>query len=247
MPSGHPRTIVGVDAHPTGLPVALGLASTALAVAAGAAVVLAVPELREAAGSALSGDAGALREQLRAAGMGGVALLLGLMLVHAVVWYPAEIPTAAAGFVYGFWLALPLVVAGWLLSALGTYALGRHAGRPLLRRLAGTERFRRAEEALARGGAGALLAARLIPVVPFSLVGLIAGAAHVPVWRFAWTTVLGFLPLTVVMTLLGSRLEEPSLRDPVLWLALVPLLVLLAASRPLARRMRAPAQDAPGL
>ena len=238
---------MGVDAHPTGLPVGLGLAATALAVAAGAALVLAVPELREAAGSALSGDAGALREQLRAAGAGGVALLLGLMLVHAVVWYPAEIPTAAAGFVYGFWLALPLVVAGWLLSALGTYALGRHAGRPLLRRLAGMERFRRAEEALARGGAGALLAARLIPVVPFSLVGLIAGAAHVPVWRFAWTTVLGFLPLTVVITLLGSRLEELSLRDPVLWLALVPLLVLLAASRPLARRMRAPAPDAPGL
>jgi hypothetical protein len=43
------------------------------------------------------------------------------------------------------------------------------------------------------------------------------------------------------MTLLGSRLEDLSLRDPLVWLALAPLVVLLALSRPLARRMRAPA------
>jgi uncharacterized membrane protein YdjX (TVP38/TMEM64 family) len=168
-------------------------------------------------------------------------VLLALMLLHAVVWYPAEIPTAAAGFVYGFWAALPIVVLGWLLSALGTYALGRHAGRPALHRLAGAARFRRAEAALHRGGAGALLAARLIPVVPFSLVGLVAGAARVPVWRFTWTTVVGFLPLASVMTLLGSRLEDLSLRDPLVWLALAPLAVLLAVTRPLARRVRTPA------
>lgn len=234
-----------MDDPRTASPVRLSVAATALAVAAGAALVMAVPALREAAGAAVTGDAQELRAQLRDAGAGGVALLLGLMLVHAVVWYPAEIPTAAAGFVYGFWAALPMVVAGWLLSALGTYALGRHAGRPLLHRLAGAARLRRAEEGLARGGAGALLAARLIPVVPFSLVGLVAGAARVPLWRFAWTTVVGFLPLMVVMTLLGSRLEELSLRDPVLWLALAPVVALLAVSRPLARRMRArpPAHD----
>ena len=52
---------------------------------------------------------------------------------------------------------------------------------------------------------------------------------------------VGFLPLTAVITLLGSRLEDLSLRDPILWLALVPLLVLVAVSRPLARRMRVPA------
>jgi uncharacterized membrane protein YdjX (TVP38/TMEM64 family) len=230
-----------VDADAQGFSVRLGLVATLVAILAGAALVLAVPQLRDAAQAALSGDADGLRAQLREAGAGGIALLLGLMLLHAVVWYPAEIPTAAAGFVYGFWVALPLMVAGWLLSALGTYALGRHAGRPQLHRLAGPERFGRAEAALARGGAPALLAARLIPIVPFSLVGLVAGAARVPLWRFAWTTVVGFLPLMVVMTLLGSRLEEPSLRDPVLWLALVPVVVLLAVSRPLVRRMRAAA------
>ena len=167
------------------------------------------------------------------------------MLAHAVIPYPAEIPTAAAGFVYGFALALPIIVAGWLVSALATYAIGRFGARSLLHRLAGEQRFANAERAVLRGGAPVLLAARLVPVVPFSLTGYVAGAASVPLWRFSWTTVVGFLPLTVVFVLLGSRLEELSLSDPLLYAALAPILLLLFAAKPLARRMRTPIDDEP--
>lgn len=217
-----------------------GLLLTLLAVLLTAAVVWFVAPLREAAGFALRGDTSGLREQLRELGPWGVLVLVGVLLAHAIIWYPAEIPTAAAGFVYGFFGALPIVVGGWLLSALATYAMGRYAGRGMLYRIAGERRFRAAEGAILRGGATVLLAARLIPVIPFSLTGYVAGAARVGLWRFAWTTVVGFLPLTVVFVLLGSRLQELSLGDPLLYLALAPVLVLLAVSRPLARRMRVP-------
>jgi uncharacterized membrane protein YdjX (TVP38/TMEM64 family) len=90
-----------------------------------------------------------------------------------------------------------------------------------------------------------LLAARLVPVVPFSLTGYVAGAARVSLWRFSWTTVVGFLPLTLVFVLLGSRLEGLSLTDPLLYLALAPLGALLFLAKPLARRMRVPAEDEP--
>ena len=56
---------------------------------------------------------------------------------------------------------------------------------------------------------------------------------------------VGFLPLTIVFVFLGSRLQELSLTDPLLYLALVPIAVLLLAARPLARRMRAPADEEP--
>ncbi len=216
-----------------------GLGLTGLAVAVLALAVWLVPPLHEAAGFALAGDTTGLRDQLRELDAWGVAVLLAIILAHAVIPYPAEIPTAAAGFVYGFALALPIIMAGWLLSALLTYAMGRYAGRSLLHRLAGERRFRRAEAVVLRGGASVLLAARLVPVVPFSLTGYVAGAAGVRLWRFAWTTVVGFTPLTVVFVLLGSRLEELSLSDPLLYLALAPILALLLAARPLARRLRA--------
>lgn len=215
------------------LGVVLSLATIALA----AVVVLTIPALREAAGHALDGDGGDLRRQLRDLGATGVLVLVAIMLIHAVVLFPSEIVTATAGFVYGFFGALPIVVGGWLASALLTYWLGRHAGRPLLRRLVGGARLEQAEALVRRGGAGVLLAARLIPIVPYSLIGYVAGAARVPLGTFVWTTVVGSLPLTIVVIALGTRLEEFSLTDPVVWLAVLPLLIGALAVGPLRRRM----------
>jgi uncharacterized membrane protein YdjX (TVP38/TMEM64 family) len=181
---------------------------TLLAIAISGAVVWFVDPLHEAAAYALAGDTTSLRYELRRLDAWGILVLLGVMLAHAVIPYPAEIPTAAAGFVYGFAVALPVVMFGWLVSALATYAMGRYAGRPLLYRLAGERRFSHAERVILRGGWPVLLAARLVPVVPFSLTGYVAGAARVGLWRFSWTTVLGFLPLTLVFVLLGSRLTR---------------------------------------
>ncbi len=203
-------------------------------------LVLVVHPLHDAASAALHGDTGRLRTQLRDQGGWGIVVLLAVVLAHAAIPDPAEIPTAAAGFVYGFWVALPMMMLMWLVSALVTYAVGRYGARSLLHRLFGEQRFGRAQAAVLRGGAPALVAARLVPVVPFSLTGFVAGAARVPLVRFAWTTVVGFLPLTTVVTLLGSRLESLSLSDPLLYAALLPVLALLLAAKPLARHMREP-------
>ncbi|MEO8687177.1 MAG: hypothetical protein ABI611_03030 [Solirubrobacteraceae bacterium] len=80
-------------------------------------LVLMVPPLREAVGNVLSGDAGDLRRELRDLGPAGALVLVALMLVHAVVPFPSELINAAAGFAYGFWIAFPLALLGWLLSA----------------------------------------------------------------------------------------------------------------------------------
>jgi hypothetical protein len=89
---------------------AAGLAATVAVVA----LILIVPELRHSVGLALHGHFGALRTYIRSLGAGGLALLLGLMVAHAVVFYPSEIVTATAAFVYGFGPGLGLVICGWL-------------------------------------------------------------------------------------------------------------------------------------
>ena len=66
----------------------------------------------------------------------GIATIV-LVVAHAVVFYPSEIVTATGGHVYGFLPGLALAAGGWLLAALLSYALGRSAGRPFLRRLLG--------------------------------------------------------------------------------------------------------------
>ncbi|MBA3809478.1 MAG: VTT domain-containing protein [Solirubrobacterales bacterium] len=196
-----------------------------------AALVALVPDLRHAFSLALHGDLRGLHEQFRHLGAGGVLLLLALILAHAVLLYPTEIVTATAGFVYGFLPGLALVTAGWLASALLAYLLGRVLGRAFLHRVFGSMRFASLERAVVRGGVSLLLAVRLIPVMPFSLTGYVAGAVRVPLWRFSWTTLLGYLPLTALVAYLGSQARSLSIGDPRVWIGAGVMIALLAAAR----------------
>jgi uncharacterized membrane protein YdjX (TVP38/TMEM64 family) len=190
---------------------------TLVGVVLGVAVALAVPSLRDAIGDVLHGNTAQVRHDLGDSAAGPL-LVLWLSLVHVVVWFPAEILDAAAGYVWGFGAGFPLMMGCWIISGLASYAVGRHFARPLLYRVAGEDRFRRAENLVHRGGPIALIGMRLIPIMPFSLMGYVCGAARVPLWRFTWTTAVGYAPITAYFTYLGSKLEGFSAEDPILWI-----------------------------
>jgi uncharacterized membrane protein YdjX (TVP38/TMEM64 family) len=196
-----------------------------------AALALLISPLRDAITEAVQGNTGAIREDLRDNEAAGVLLVIGLAILHVIVWFPAEILDAAAGYVYGFAGGFPLVMASWVISGLLAYEVGRHAARPLLYSLAGEERFERLERLIDRGGVTFLLAARLVPIVPFSLLGYVCGAARVPLWRFTWTTAIGYMPITAYFTYLGSRLEGFSIEDPIVWIGAGALLLALLGIR----------------
>ena len=199
-------------------------------IAALAILILAVEPLRSGIGDAISGDTGELREDLRGLGIGGVLITLTLAIAHVFIWYPAEILDLAVGYVYGFWGGLVLVMGGWLLNGLLAYWVGRHAARPALYRFVGQDRFDRLERAVEAGGPTLLLGMRLVPVIPFSLFSMAAGAARADLFTFVWTTIVGYLPLTAVFVYLGSRLEELSPTDPILWAGAAVLIALLVVT-----------------
>lgn len=127
------------------------------------------------------------------------------------------------------------MIGGWLLTALLSYALGRTVGGPLLRSMLGT-RFSRLERGVQSGGVSLLLAGRLIPVVPFAFLGYAAGATRVSVWRFSWTSVVGYLPLTALVAYLGSTAQTLSLSNPVIWVAVAAIALPLGAHWTVSRR-----------
>ena len=132
--AGDPRE-GGKEGSGSGESVRVALAMAAIGLAFVAILVLTVEPLRTGIGNAVQGDTASLRDEIRDLHFGGVLIVLALAVLHAVVWYPAEILDAAAGFVYGFWAALPLVMAGWLLNGVVAYKAGRHVARPLLYRV----------------------------------------------------------------------------------------------------------------
>lgn len=186
----------------------------------------------------LHGDSRELRRVLLGLGFGGVLVLAAVVLSHSVVPFPAELVSGTAGFVYGFWAAVPMMLAMWLASALLAYWLAERFGRPLARRLVGAARLERAERMVARGGAAAMLSLRLIPFIPFNAICYAAGITRVPLRRYSWTTVAGIAPLTILVTYLGSRLRSPDFSDWRVWALLLAFVAIVVGGQLLERRTR---------
>ena len=147
--------------------------------------------------------------------MTGALIVVALILLHAVVFFPAEIVNATAGLAFGFWVAFPIVLVSWVVSGLIAYWLGSVAGRPLAVRLAGEKRVAHGEQLIDRSGAPALLALAagpVRPVQPRRLPGRrrprAAVALHVDVVR-------GVMPITAAATYLGHALDDLSASDPI--------------------------------
>jgi uncharacterized membrane protein YdjX (TVP38/TMEM64 family) len=198
----------------------------------------ATPTGRHIVQATLDGDSRELRRELLGLGVVGVLVLVAVTLSHAIVPFPSELVTGAAGFVYGFWVAVPLMLVLWLASALLAYWLAERFGRPLARRLIGERRLARAEELMARGGAGAMLSLRLIPLIPFNAICYAAGITRVPLVRYSWTTVAGILPLTTLVAYLGSRLKSPDFADWRVWLLVGAFVAIVVAGQVIERRLR---------
>lgn len=214
----------------------LELLLLALGIIVVAGCVLLIDPLREAFQHAIRGDTEAVRSDLERLGFWGVVIVFALAQIHAVVWFPSEILDAAAGFVYGFWAALAMLMVFWTISALIAYWIGHSAARPLLYKLAGEERFRKAEALVNKGGAVFLLSARLVPIIPFSLLSIVAGAAKVPLWRFTWTTAVGYIPLTAYFVYLGTQVEGFSLSDPIVWIGAIGFVIAVFSVRRVLRQ-----------
>ncbi len=212
-------------------------ATIALLVALGLAFWLIDP-LRGVATAAFDGDGSLVRSRTHALGAAGALVLLALVLAHSVIPYPAELTTAAAGYVYGFGLGWALMMVAWFLTGLLAYELAREVGRPVARRLIGARRLTKAEQFVQRGGSTGLIAARFVPLIPFNAVCYAAGITGVERSRYAWTTIIGIAPFCLVVTYLGSRLQTVSLTDWRLWLVVLALLAVLMACH----RLLKPAQ-----
>jgi uncharacterized membrane protein YdjX (TVP38/TMEM64 family) len=212
------------------------IAITAVACLLIGILVLAVPALRHASIAAIHGETSEVREEIKSLGAGGPLIIIGLGVIHSVVPYPAEIVNAAAGFAYGFFGGLGIVVIGWMISAIICYWFGTGVARPLLDRWFGAERFARFERMVERGGVTLLIALRLLPIVPFSLISAAAGAARVPFHRYVWTTAVGFLPITALAVYFGTRLEGIRFTDPAVIGAVVGVVLLLLVGHWIIRR-----------
>jgi uncharacterized membrane protein YdjX (TVP38/TMEM64 family) len=138
--------------------------------------------------------------------------VIAAYLIGSLVFFPITILTLATVFAFGPLWGNVYSFAGWLLSAAQGFLLGRLIGTDLLHKLAGRRVGRLIDQAQHHGFL-TVLAMRVLPVAPFTLVNMFVGASGIRFVDFMLASLVGRLPGVVVLTLFGVQLEY-AMRKP---------------------------------
>lgn len=168
-----------------------------------------------------------------------VVVVLVFVLAGAIV-FPLNVLILTTAAVFGPWLGIVYGGAGTVSSGLVMFLVGSRIGREALYRTLG-ERWRPALGGLRRRGLLAVVTFRLLPIAPFTLVNLAAGASGIRFIDFLVGTLIGMLPGLVLMSVMGDRivriLSEPSASDiAILMLCVAGLIGLAFAAQALLSR-----------
>ncbi|HEX5766733.1 MAG TPA: VTT domain-containing protein [Burkholderiales bacterium] len=123
-----------------------------------------------------------------------------------LVMFPRPLITLAAVIAFGPWLGFAYSLAGICLASAVTWYMGLHMRRDTVRRLAGP-RLDRMIEVMKKRGLAAMTLLRLVPLAPFAVESIVAGAVRMKLWHVIAGTAIGLLPGTLTTTVFGDAIE----------------------------------------
>jgi len=130
----------------------------------------------------------------------------------ALLMFPRPFLTLLTIIAFGRWLGFAYSGAGIMLAAMATYYAGRMMRKETVVRLAG-DKMEEASKLLRKHGILAVFASNQVPVPPFAVQGIIAGAIRIPAWQYAVGSLLGMAPGLLAATVFAGELRA-ALEDP---------------------------------
>jgi phospholipase D1/2 len=120
--------------------------------------------------------------------------------------FPVTLLIALAAVAFGPLGGIACSAVGALASAMATYAVGASLGADAVRRLAG-RRLDGIARRLASSGLLAVALTRMLPVAPFAVVNLVAGALRIRPRDFALGTAIGMAPGILLITFFTDQVR----------------------------------------
>ena len=130
-----------------------------------------------------------------------------VFVLGGLVVFPVVVLIAATAAALGPWMGALGATAGVLASSLVLFMVGRFLGHKRLQSLLGA-RALRVQRRIVGKGVVAVAMIRMVPVAPFSLVNVLAGASELRLIDFLAGTVLGMAPGIVTMAALGAQIAD---------------------------------------
>jgi uncharacterized membrane protein YdjX (TVP38/TMEM64 family) len=143
--------------------------------------------------------------------MGPLAAALGLAAALSLA-VPLTFLTLVSVVAFGPWMGSLCILGGALLGAAVSHGMGKLLGHDLLVRLCGT-RVNLLSRSIARHGVIAVIVLRLVPIAPFAIVNMVAGATHLRLRQMLLGTAVGMCPGTLGIALFTDQIML-SLKQP---------------------------------
>lgn len=144
-----------------------------------------------------------LRAEVRQLGMLAPMAFIAIYLVSTLVFLPKAVLSILAGAVFGLPLGVTFVMIGALLGAILAFLASRVLARQPVERLAG-KHLARLDGLVAENAFVGIIIARLIPIVPFTMLNYAAGLTTVQLRIFTGATFIGMTPGAVAYVAIGA-------------------------------------------
>lgn len=138
--------------------------------------------------------------------------VVGSYVLAGMLMVPVMLLIAVTGIVFGPTVGMGYALAGALLSASVAYSIGMWLGRDTVRRLLGS-RVNKLSRRIGKRGIIAMTIIRMLPIAPFTVVNIVAGASHIRFRDYLIGTVLGMAPGIFVTVTFVHNLAE-AVRNP---------------------------------
>jgi uncharacterized membrane protein YdjX (TVP38/TMEM64 family) len=140
------------------------------------------------------------------------AIVVACFVLGGLIAFPVVVLILVTAALFGPWLGMMYAAAGVAASACILYGAGAYLGSEHLGSLAGS-RWQPLRAWLQRRGLLAVVALRVLPMAPFTLVNLAIGASGIRFADFALGTLIGMAPGLVALAFVGSGIAD-ILQDP---------------------------------
>jgi uncharacterized membrane protein YdjX (TVP38/TMEM64 family) len=158
-------------------------------------------------------------------GVWGPVIFMLLYAVGPSFLVPGAVMTVAGGLAFGtVWGSVYSLIGGDV-GALLAFGAGRFLGKSFVERIIG-DRFQSMLQKIAKHGFQIILYLRMVPVIPYNALNLLAGASPITFHDYFWATMIGMIPGTILFAFLGDALWHPL--SPKFFLALLLIAVSLA-------------------
>ena len=153
---------------------------------------------------------------------------------------PSGLLTIVGGALLGFVVALASVLLAATAAAVIAFLFSRTLGRDAVQGISNA-RVRDLDERVSAHGFGAVLLARIVPLVPFTTANYALGLTSIPLAPYAVATALGIIPGTALYVAVGAYGAEPG--SPPFLIAIGGLVLLTVIGIWRTRRQSGPEED----